>query len=181
MGVSRVAVQTETLPRASFWCFRIFLVSKKMGIREGSLSRYSIAFDLSHSTKHCCSGNFLCFGNFCLRKKFWISGRRVTKSSLGIVPSHISKTILREGLLCFTKFLASKNVWIETAGACHDSSSPIHETLRLTLQESFLGDVFWFFKKNSDLEKFNFTMKRSAERLSPLSFIFFVSECQNKS
>ena len=138
------------------------------------LSPLSVELFLSQNTKAFRGCPVLCFRTLLVSKNFMDEmGGELSRFFVETVLSHSTETFHRGTLLCFRKVLVSKKVWDKTGGAYHDSPSSIHETLSLTLREFFLGDVFWIFKKNSDGKKFNFSMIRVAERLSPLSGNFF--------
>ena len=99
---------TEKLRRGSFLFHKKFLVSKysmdrRLGLKEGGVSRSSVKIFLSHSTEKLRSGTFLFFTNILLSKNFMAKGWAmrqggVSRYSVKTFLSQSTKRLRREHL-----------------------------------------------------------------------------------
>ena len=90
-------------------CFRISPVVKRVGIKEGGVSRYSVGIFMSDSAKNFLGRTLLCF------RKFWLSNNFLPKRvmspfSVGIicVRRYRKSSSGKPSVLCFRKFLVTK-------------------------------------------------------------------------
>ena len=112
VGFFCFAVPKNSVGKPFVLCFRKIPVVKRIGIREGGVSRYFVEIFLSDSAKNFLGRTLLCFRNFWLSNKFLLK-RVMSPFSVDIfVVWRNQKTSSgKPSVLCFRKFLVTKRFW----------------------------------------------------------------------
>ena len=126
---------------------------KKLGIREGGVSRFSVEIFLSDSVNNFLGRTLLCFRNFWLSNKFCLRGLCLQFRSIFFFVGWYRKTsTVNPSVLCLKKFLVTKSL-LDKSGVSRFSVAiflshsweKFHRVILQCLQKILISKTLWIW------------------------------------